>query len=128
RNITTGWAAFGLFPFNPERVLQHTPKPFSGLTASEASEAMFDSLDQILQTYITPITPVTTEALNSLHKMINQELNEPSKQRTKRHVQKLASAAKISFAKQILGQDKQQSSTSPIDKISGHLEGEGDEL
>ncbi|KAF2185660.1 DDE-domain-containing protein, partial [Zopfia rhizophila CBS 207.26] len=27
RNIRAGWAATGLFPFNPERVLMHTPKP-----------------------------------------------------------------------------------------------------
>ncbi|KAF1959941.1 hypothetical protein CC80DRAFT_545367 [Byssothecium circinans] len=42
----------------------------------------------------------------SLHNLINQELNDPSKPRLQRHVQKLASAAKISFAKQALLQDQ----------------------
>jgi hypothetical protein len=27
RNIMAGWAACGLFPFNPDRVLRVTPKP-----------------------------------------------------------------------------------------------------
>ena len=58
------------------------------------------------KTPITPVTPVTTEALTSLHNMIKQELNEPSKRRIQRHVQKLASAAKISFAKQTLLHDQ----------------------
>jgi hypothetical protein len=58
---------------------------------------------------VTPVTPVTTEALTSLHNLIKQEacaLNEPSKQRIQRHVQKLASAAQIAFAKQALFQDQ----------------------
>ena len=57
-----------------------------------------------------PITPVTTEAVRSLHNLIKQEtcalIDEPSKQRLQRHVQKLASAAQISFAKQTLLQDQ----------------------
>lgn len=106
RNIAAGWAATGLFPFNPERVLRHTPKPSTELTVSKAHEVMSCPQDQVLQTPITPITPVTTEALTSLHNLIKQELNEPSKHRIQRHVQKLASAAKISFAKQTLLQDQ----------------------
>ncbi|MCJ1279153.1 hypothetical protein MMC21_006977 [Puttea exsequens] len=55
---------------------------------------------------ITPVTPVTVEALASLHNPIKQELNEPIKDRIQRHVQKLASAARISFAKQTFFQDQ----------------------
>ena len=55
---------------------------------------------------LTPVTPVTVEALTSLHDLIKKELNDPSKDRIQRHVQKLASAAKISFAKQTLFQDQ----------------------
>ena len=59
-----------------------------------------------------------------------------SKDRIQRHIQKLADAAKISFAKQtlfsgskpILVQDEQRSESSPLDQISGPKEGEGDEL
>lgn len=106
RNILAGWAATGLFPFNPERVLRHTPKPPAELTVPEPNEVVSCPQDQSLQTPITPVTPVTTEALMSLHNLINQELNDPSKRRLQRHVQKFASAAKISFAKQTLLQDQ----------------------
>jgi hypothetical protein len=56
------------------------------------------------------VTPVTVEALMSLHNLINEDActsasDEASKQRLQRRVQKLASAAKISFAKQSLLQD-----------------------
>jgi len=110
RNITAGWAASGLFPFNPERVLRHTPKPPVELTVPKANEVVGSCpQDEVLQTPITPVTPVTIEALTSLHNLIKQEacaLNEPRKQRLQRHVQKLASAAQISFAKQTLLQDQ----------------------
>lgn len=57
-------------------------------------------------TPITPITPVTTAAIKLLHDIISQEAcalnNERSKQRLKRQVQKLASAAQISLTKQTL--------------------------
>jgi hypothetical protein len=42
----------------------------------------------------------------SLHDLINRELDTPCKCQLQRHVQKLASAAKISFAKQALLQDQ----------------------
>ncbi|KAL8993512.1 MAG: hypothetical protein Q9188_007313 [Gyalolechia gomerana] len=99
-----GWAATGLFPFNPERVLRHIPKPPAELTVPKATEVVSCPQDQVLQTPITPVTPVTIEALTSLHNLIKQELNEPSKDRIQKHIQKLASAAKISFAKQTLFQ------------------------
>jgi hypothetical protein len=60
---------------------------------------------------VTPVTPVTlvnTEGLTSLHGLVKQDtsrLDEVSKQRLQRRVQKLASAAKISFAWQGLRQD-----------------------
>ncbi|KAF2804475.1 uncharacterized protein BDZ99DRAFT_545203, partial [Mytilinidion resinicola] len=53
------------------------------------------------------ITLVTIQAFILLHNLIKQEANKPgSKQRLQRHVQKLASAASISFAKQTLLQDQ----------------------
>jgi hypothetical protein len=66
------------------------------------------SQDHTLQTPITPATPATTEALMSLHDLINRELDAPSKCQLQRHVQKLASAAKISSAKRALLQDQNQ--------------------
>jgi hypothetical protein len=35
RNITSAWAACGLFPDNPDRVLRNTPKPSTQLTGLE---------------------------------------------------------------------------------------------
>jgi hypothetical protein len=105
RNITAGWAATGLFPFNPERVLRDTPKP--PVTIPKADEVVGSyPQEEVLQ---TPVTPVTVEALTSLHNLIKQDahaLNEISKQRLQRHLQKLASAAQISFAECALLQDQ----------------------
>ena len=109
RNILAGWAATGIVPFNPERVLRYTPKPPAKILAPEANEGESCPHDQILRTPLTPVTPVTTEALISLHDLIKREvcaLNEPDKQHTQRHIQKLVSAAQVSFAKQILLQDQ----------------------
>ena len=109
RNIIAAWAASGLFPFNPEIVLRDIPKPLSERTV--LNEVASCPQYEILQKPVTPVTPVTlntTAALTSLHDLIKQEacaFNEPSKQRIQRHVQKLASAAQRSFAKQTLLQD-----------------------
>jgi hypothetical protein len=109
RNILAGWAATGLFPFNPERVFRHTPRPLDVTTVPEVAEVVTSTLqDEEPQ---TPITPVTTEALSSLHNLIKQDTSGPhdqSTQRMQRHVQKLASAAKISFAECALLRDQNQ--------------------
>jgi hypothetical protein len=36
RNITSAWAACGLFPFNLDRVMRKTPKPPTPLIVSRA--------------------------------------------------------------------------------------------
>jgi hypothetical protein len=109
RNILAGWAATGLFPFNPERVFRHTPRPPDAATMPEAVEVVTSfPQDEELQ---TPVTPVTTEALASLHNLIKQDTLGPhdqSTQRIQRHVQKLASAAQISFAECALLRDQNQ--------------------
>ena len=95
RNITAGWAASGLFPFNPDRVLRDTPKPLPELTV--LNEVASCPQYEVLQKPVTPVTLVITEALTSLYNSIEQEtytLNEPSKH------------AQISFAKQTLLQDQ----------------------
>ena len=110
RNITAGWAASGLFPFNPERVLRDIPKLLPEQTVLNEMTAC--PQNEMLQKPVTPVSPVTlvtATALTSLHNLIKQEacaFNEPSKQRIQRHVAKLVSAAQISFAKQILLQDQ----------------------
>jgi hypothetical protein len=109
RNITAAWAASGLFPFNPDRVLRVTPKPPAQLTIPEAGEMVGSCpQDEVLK---TPVTPVSAEALMSLHNLIKQDahtLNETSIQRLQRHIQKLANAAQISFAESALLRDQNQ--------------------
>ena len=114
RNIKSGWAATGLFPFNPERVLRDAPKPIPEATVLNdvVESSPQDGMQQMPAmpvTPITPVTPVTIKSLTSLYNLIEQEtceLNEPSKKRIKKHVQKLASAAQIFFAKKTLLQDQ----------------------
>ena len=84
-----------MFPFNLERVLRHILKLPAELTVPKFSEVVYCPQDQVLQPLITSVTPVTIDALTSLHNLIKQELKEPRTDRTQRHVQKLASAAKI---------------------------------
>lgn len=106
RNIRAAWAASGLFPFNPDRVFRNMPKPLADLTVSTAEEGVRPCPQEEVQ--LTPVTPVNTEGVASLHDLIKQDtsdIDEVCKQRIQRRIQKLASAAKISFAKQGLLQD-----------------------
>jgi len=110
RNTRAGWAAAGLFPSNPDRVLRDMPKPPVEHPSSGADTAATSSQDEVPPTPVTPVTPVTVEALTSLHDLIKQNAcvaapDGASRQRLQRRVQKLASAAKISFAKQSLLQN-----------------------
>jgi hypothetical protein len=102
RNITAAWAASGLYPFNPDRVLKNMHKPPAGLTILPQASVGSHEQNEVLK---TPVTPVTTEALASLHNLIKQDTcayEQTHKQRLQRHVQKLASAAQISFAERAL--------------------------
>ncbi|KFZ12567.1 hypothetical protein V501_04152 [Pseudogymnoascus sp. VKM F-4519 (FW-2642)] len=104
RNITAAWAASGLFPFNPDRVLKTILKPLAQLTIPHADEVGFCLQDKVLN---SPVTPVSAEALTSLHNLIKQD--QSSTQRQQRHVQKLANAAQMSFAEVALLRDEKQS-------------------
>jgi hypothetical protein len=90
-----------LFLFNPARVLNHVLKPVAEVVVLRPDIASTNAPDEVLQTLVTPVTPVTAEALTSLHNIIKQDiyvLNKMSKAHLQRHVQKLASAAQVSFA------------------------------
>ena len=112
RNIRAGWSATGLFPFNLERVLRDVPKPLaevSNISNVETESANAGVLGDVPRTPTTPVTPVTTEALTSLHNLITKDthvLKKTSKDRLQRRIQKLASAAKVSFAEQALFKDR----------------------
>jgi len=92
-------------------VFRNTPKPPTQLPVPGADEIAIvpGAPDEAPQ---TPVTPVTAEALIPLHNLIKEDtraLDEVSQQRLQRHVQKLASAARISFAECALFQDQNQS-------------------
>jgi hypothetical protein len=69
KNIKAGFAASGLFPFNPDRVLRDMPKPPADLIIPKADEVKVGSYpqDAVLQ---TPVTPVLAEAFMSLQNLI----------------------------------------------------------
>ena len=103
RNIKAAWAATGLLPFNPERVLRTTPKPPAQPTTSETNRVAGPCpQDNDLQ---TPVTPITAEAFTSLHNMIKGNTHGLD-DTNKRRLEKLASAAQISFAEQALLRDE----------------------
>ncbi|KFY25557.1 hypothetical protein V493_04585 [Pseudogymnoascus sp. VKM F-4281 (FW-2241)] len=104
RNITAAWAASGLFPFNPDRVLKTILKPLAQITIPPADEVGSCLQDEVLN---SPVTPVSAEALTSLHNLIKQD--QSSTQRQQRHVQKLANAAQMSFAEVALLRNQKQS-------------------
>lgn len=105
RNIRAGWAKAGLFPSNPDKVLSDIPKPPTELMASKSNEVGSHTQTQVPQ---TPVTPVSAEAVASLHNLIKQDANvldETSKQRIQRHIQKPTNATQLSFAERALLQE-----------------------
>jgi hypothetical protein len=92
-------------------VLNHVLKPVAEVVVLRPDIASTNAPDEVLQTPVTPVTPVTAEALTSLHNIIKQDiyvLNKMSKAHLQRHVQKLASAAQVSFAEWALLKDRNQ--------------------
>jgi hypothetical protein len=111
KNILAGWAKSGLFPFNPERVLKDTPKPIVTRQAPEDRDVNIDPRLEanVVQTPTTPVTPVTSEAVLSLQELISQDaraLDETSRWRLQRHLQKLSNAANTSFAEHALQKEQ----------------------
>jgi hypothetical protein len=101
KNIIAGFAASGLFPFNPDRVLRSMPKPLADLTIPKADEVNVEACreNEVPQ---TPVTPVSAEGLVLLRNLIIEQdagaLDETSKRNLQRHLHKLAKAAQLSLA------------------------------
>ncbi|KAF2740961.1 hypothetical protein EJ04DRAFT_423289, partial [Polyplosphaeria fusca] len=112
RNIKAGFAASGLVPFNPDRVLRDILKPPSALTIPRVDGANAEPCLQakVLQTPVTPATPVSAGALTSLQDYIVNEharsLDDRSKQNFERHIQKLVKATQICLTNSALQQDQ----------------------
>lgn len=69
RNIKSGWCKTGLYPFNPEMVLQGIQKPLSELNAESTTNMLIDVPPPSNQLS----TPVTAESLTSLRRTIEQQ-------------------------------------------------------
>jgi len=102
RNIRAGWAKAGLFPFNPEKVLNDIPRPLDELTAPKLNELQVEpnTRDQVPQ---TPATPVSAEALTSLLDIIKQVPDdEENREHKARLQQKHTNATRLLLAKYAL--------------------------
>ena len=98
-NIRAEWSKAGLYPFNPEKVLNEIPKPLDQLTAPEFNVTEVGSCthDEVPQ---TPATPVSAEALTRIWTAIGQlpddDVNRQHKQKLQR---KLLEGGRLCFAK-----------------------------
>ncbi|USP73004.1 uncharacterized protein yc1106_00278 [Curvularia clavata] len=105
KNIKAGFAASGLFPLNPDRVLRTVPKPPVEVAPAVTNEASYQE-DGVLQ---TPITPVSADGLLLLQNLILKKdahaLDENSQQNLQRHLLKLAKATQLSLTKSALQQN-----------------------
>ncbi|KAJ6267361.1 hypothetical protein PSV08DRAFT_157423, partial [Bipolaris maydis] len=104
KNIKAGFAASGLFPLNPDRVLRTVPKPPVEVAPAVTNEAPYQE-DAVLQ---TPITPVSADGLMLLQNLILKDahaLDENSQQNLQRHLLKLAKATQLSLTKSTLQQN-----------------------
>ncbi|TVY89412.1 hypothetical protein LAWI1_G008442 [Lachnellula willkommii] len=99
RNIRAGWSKAGLYPFNPEKVLNEIPKPLDQLTAPEVNVTEVGSCthDAVPQ---TPATPVSAEALTRLWTAIGQLPDDEANRQHKEKLQrKLLDGGRLCFAK-----------------------------
>ena len=102
RNIWAEWTKTDLFLFNSDKVLSDISKSFAELIASKINEIDSYTQDQVLQTLVTSMS---AEAVVSLHNLIKQNANvldEMSKQRIQRHIQKLTNVTQLFFVERAL--------------------------
>ncbi|KAI7081406.1 hypothetical protein KC356_g9134 [Hortaea werneckii] len=108
RNITAGWSKSGLFPFNPQRVMNDLVKPSAEPTGLPRCTDHGSSA--ATEVPVTPVTPVTAEAFESLHDLIIKEDTNASinqdRGRLHRRLQKLTKAAQTSLARNALQQER----------------------
>lgn len=117
-----------MFPLNSDRVLKDIKKPaaLTIITPPCNVDVTPRLLSEVVQ---TPVTPVSVETLAPLLTLIKQEPHdEMSKQRQQRLVQKIAKAAQISFAKNVLQRDHIQFLVKMNDESKPHREAKADIL
>jgi hypothetical protein len=69
KNIKAGFATYGLFPLNLDRVLRSMPAPLVETAIPTADEVKVGSCRQDVEPQ-TPVTPVSAEAFMSLQNLI----------------------------------------------------------
>ena len=99
RNIKSGWAKAGLFPFDPNKVLKDIKKPKVIVQVPQLDTAIEPPPSAPLQ------TPLTSEALKSLRNLIEQDID-VSDNTGKMRLQKLGNAAEKAFAQCALLHDE----------------------
>lgn len=117
RNILAGWSRGGLFPFNPERVLNDLRRPFDALTAAAAmsnntreQNPVPPQVPPAIMTPTTPVTPVSSASFAILQDTIiktgTRALDEVEKYKLQRQVDKLAKAAQTFLARNTLQEEQ----------------------
>jgi hypothetical protein len=99
-----------LFPFNPDKVLKSMPAPLAEPAIPRVNKVKIRSCRQDVEPQ-TPVTPVSAEAFMSLQNLIIQDacaLDETSKQKLVRHLQKGTKAFQKSSALEKLQKDRIQ--------------------
>jgi hypothetical protein len=98
KNVTAGFAASDLFPFNPDSVLRSMPKPLADLTIPKADEVDVEAC-QRNEVPPTPVTPVSAEGPVSLQNMIIEQdasaLDETNKRNLQKYLHKSTKAAQL---------------------------------
>ena len=109
RNILAGWSKGGLFPFNPQRVLQDMQKHFATLTEAAGISNNNLSKDPVaapIPVPVTPVTPVSAVSFAALQDAIIKRsartLDEVDQKKLERHIGKLAKAAQVFMARTTL--------------------------
>lgn len=106
RNIRSGWAKAGLFPFNPARVVKDLSEDPAELPVQTAAVVQSRSQHDVPP---TPVTPISAEAVSALHDLIKKDahsLDAASQQRLQRRLDKLTNATQLSFAERTLLQEQ----------------------
>ena len=97
KNILAGFAACGLFSFNPERVLRDIVKPLTDIVESTSAKVAVDAPCQGDLPLGIPAIPVLAEAFAALQDQIIKQnaniLDRTSQQRLKKYLQKIVKGA-----------------------------------
>ena len=108
RNIRSGWAKAGLFPFNPAKVLGDLPEQPT-ITPVPGELAVQRGTQSNGDPPATPVTPTSAEGVSILLGLIKKDthaLDTASQQRLRRRLEKLTNATQLSFAERTLLQEQ----------------------